>query len=195
MLTLLIVKRINNDQKTYPLAITEQLKLVDTITDNLNKSVDNGIRLLVAALRAHGFATDSSCQGHLESRNGGPFVWVSSEKAVPLVSKLWTIPPASDEAETIRRDTARFNLDARSSLLNLLDEFYQGSLTASRQRLIITGIGAIETNIIQRQDTAIANRLYNEQDYKAWLTETQGEFDSFASFLIAGLDSPTDVAS
>lgn len=46
--------------------------------DLLGNSVDEGIVFLVTALRLHGFRTEQSCEGHLDSGSGVPWVTFSA---------------------------------------------------------------------------------------------------------------------
>lgn len=58
---------------------------VDRITDRLGKPIDQGIRETVIALKANGFGTTSSCEGHLDWGSGYPWVDVESALAESLL--------------------------------------------------------------------------------------------------------------
>jgi hypothetical protein len=57
----------------------EALSKVDSITDALGKPVDTNIKKLVAALILHGFPTNGSCEGHIDSGEAYPWVTVGTE--------------------------------------------------------------------------------------------------------------------
>lgn len=54
----------------------------EVITDALGKRIDPAIRGTVVALRVHGFATQGSCEGHLD--HGLPYPWVDIESPLAL---------------------------------------------------------------------------------------------------------------
>ena len=121
-----IFQRAMKKTEELPKSIQDQLIEVDKITDRLGMPVDEGVRLLVAALRAHGFVTADSCEGHEDRRTNGPRVWLTPGENKALKRKLFELASNSEEARHIQ-DAMRDNgYRARSALLDLLDDFYHG---------------------------------------------------------------------
>lgn len=117
---------------------------VDRLRDRLGKSVDREIKQSVVALRALGFTTDSSCEGHVgtEQGIGGPWVDVgemSREAAERLrvLSKNRIEGRNDPEIDRLRKEVSLKLLQEQARLVKLLDEFYRGRNAPYEQRLIV----------------------------------------------------------
>jgi hypothetical protein len=99
---------------------------VEQLTDALGKPVDEGIIESVTGLRALGFPTSASCEGHFE--HGCPYPWIDVE-----------VPDSSERPKTIedKEDLERKRLQLEHRLLDLLEDFYSNRQVPYHRMLII----------------------------------------------------------
>lgn len=90
----------------------EAAREAEVLTDRLGKPIDPFIRPVVSALRAHGFPTTASCQGHLS--RGHPYPWIEISPPQPTA----TDPRAAQE------EVRRFGILLRAHLTTFLEGFY-----------------------------------------------------------------------
>ncbi len=101
---------------------------VERITDRLGKVIDEGIKETVIALRAIGFPTSQSCEGHTD--RGLPYPWVDIK--TPKESTLWWSAPAP-EYEKLQELAI---LQLQKKMLEFLAEFYEDRQTSFDARLV-----------------------------------------------------------
>jgi hypothetical protein len=99
---------------------------VELITDALGKPVDKGIIETVTGLRAYGFPTSASCEGHFEY--GCPYPWIDIE-----------VPDSCDRPlnEKDKEDVARKRLLLEKQMIELLEEYYANRRVPYHAMLII----------------------------------------------------------
>jgi|ERR1035437_252838 hypothetical protein len=136
------------------------------LADRLGKPIDSKVIGAVAALRAFGFPTTGSCQGHLEWGKRAP--WVDFSVSVN--------PPKRPLPQRQK------NLRSQRRLLKLLDEFYQYRPTPYDVRLILTPVGIFGAFSLINQGADIQD-LLPALDKSRKLKQFQMEFSLFATFL------------
>ena len=170
-------------ETTYPSRVTEQLKQVEKITDKLGMSVDDGIKLLVAALRAYGFVTEDSCAGHEARRTNGPRVWISSNNSVKIKRDLKRLDQATVEAKEMGRQIEINGLHDRGHLLDLLSYFYEDRDTGEWMRIIVEPRG-LGDSVLICQGTEVVDAIESDDLRQDWLRSAQAEFAAFTDFLV-----------
>ncbi|MGH7799935.1 MAG: hypothetical protein ACREOW_04800 [Thermodesulfobacteriota bacterium] len=100
---------------------------VERMTDRLGKEIDEGIKETVIALRAIGFPTSQSCEGH--TVRGLPYPWV--DITAPTECTLWWSAPTPGYEK--RQELANLKLEQR--MVELLAEFYENRQTPFDARL------------------------------------------------------------
>lgn len=167
-----------------PQAIQDQLIKVDEFSDRLGLPVDDGIKLLVATLRAYGFKTVDSCEGHESRRTNGPRVWMTPEKSEALLSELSELDEDDDKARSLLRAIRHEGFYVKSDLLNLLDDFYDGREVSTWVRIIIESRGAYGDCVLICQGTATVDAIEPDDRRLKWLALAKQEFTAFTDFLI-----------
>ncbi len=114
-------------ESTKEIAWEEHKAKVERITDRLGEEIDEGIKETVIALRALGFPTTQSCEGH--TNRGLPYPWVDI-KAPTEFTLLWSAPASGYEK---RQELS--NLKLEQKMLELLAEFYENRKTYFDARL------------------------------------------------------------
>jgi len=150
--------KLNSETRRWQAAAREAAR----ITDGLGKPIDKGIRLTVIALRALGFRTTASCQGHLHRGCRAPWVDIGKFPAKGLEGD-------SPELERLRRS----NLREQRRLLLILERFYVGRVVPVERRLILdsfpSGVfrlinqGGEIQDIRPRNDARLALRSYRRE--------------------------------
>src|ERR1035437_6045436 len=113
---------------------------VDHLVDSLGKEIDPNIKDTVTALRALGFHTNASCEGHLDRGLKAPWVDVGTvpedvEQAMKLVhAKQQSITP---ELRRRLQEVKQELLHERKKLLDLLGNFYQNRQVSCFSRLTL----------------------------------------------------------
>lgn len=173
-----------------PIKIQSELEVVNSITDKLGKGVDEGIKLLIAVLRVHGFATTSSCYGHED--HGSPFVDISSKIAEEFIASetyknlLDEIESDPGSSENIRKytiatkDAKIANEQEGLRLLNLVEGYQEQNETSG---IIISRYGGLHTHKLQTQKGMFLDIMLLEEKLKV-LNILQQEFNSFTTYLI-----------
>lgn len=144
---------------------------VARMVDALGRPVDRGIRRTVVALRALGFRTRASCQGHLDHGKKAP--WVDIGTAPKMLSSDGKVAQASWRNSPELRRWRDLNLEAQQRLIELLEQFYRGRAVPVAMRLILisqsygavrlTNQGAEVQEIRRPQDARRTLRLYREE--------------------------------
>jgi hypothetical protein len=106
---------------------------VDRIVDGLGRRIDEGIKPLVVALKANGFGTTGSCEGHPEDEYAYPWVDVESDLAEryyftsrfkELADRRPRTPAEDQEFFRMRDLIKRANRKAYKQLRQVLGEYY-----------------------------------------------------------------------
>ncbi len=150
------------------------------IRDRLGKPVDPGIRLAVIALRAAGFETAASCQGHLD--HGEPFPWI--DIGIRYLG-MFAGSPNDHRADVISRRLRSIkvrNLRQEARLLLKLERFYLHRMTSLERRLVVVPIGIDGAFQLTVQGAHVQEMLPTPRR-KARLAGFQSEFRDFGSFL------------
>lgn len=162
-----------------PEVVQAELKNIANIVDGLGMPIDDGIALLVAALRCHGFYTTASCYGHLNRKTTGPYVCIEDLESDKM---LRNGPREGQPFLDNRKKVRRMNYLQRLKLYELITEFY-----ATHQYVFSAGI------MIEDQGPGLT-RLHNQMhevivmpemsaEYPQWLENAQAEMNAFAAFL------------
>ncbi len=142
------------------------LSKVEQITDKLGKPVDEGIKETVAAFIASGFATDGSCEGHLDG--GLPYPWIVidnlsqglREKLIALNDKAKTkgydslqVIPVSDKElypqfTALRVEAEECKKEVGDRILFLLKDFYSTHVALSPDYVLVA-YDSVSTSRIQ----------------------------------------------
>ena len=76
---------------------------VDNITDALGLPIDEGIKPLVAALRAWGINTSASCEGHTDRGNSYPWIIIDIQDVLPTLKLVsWQNRPRVEDGSENR---------------------------------------------------------------------------------------------
>lgn len=167
-----------------PQAIQDQLVEIDKITDRLGMPIDEGVRLLVAALRARGFTTVDSCEGHEKRRSNGPRVWLTPKNSETLLRDLRTLDEESEDAKLLRRQIRDEGYRLRSRLLDLLDDFYTDRKTSTWLQIILESRGIYGDCVLICQGTTTVDAIKPDGQRLKWLALAKQEFADFTDFLI-----------
>ena len=138
---------------------------VEGIRDGLGEPVDQGIKETVVALKALGFFTAQSCEGHLDRGVAAPWVDIGFEEI---------------EKDDINAESQSLLLLEAAKMHNLLEEYYEGADTRHDIRIIIKpymGRFRIESAGVFLQD------INSEETKKQKLVEYKEEMSEFTSFL------------
>jgi hypothetical protein len=112
---------------------------VADLRDGLGLEIDPAIRPLVVALKAHGFGTTASCEGHSDRAKPYPWVDVESQLAEELLRDerylvfkqksrsrhAPTTPREQEEANRLVDQLVRANRETWKRLTAVLNEFYE----------------------------------------------------------------------
>lgn len=154
-------------------------KEVDCMTDRLGKRVDRGIKAAVVALRALGFRTRASCQGHLTWGIKAPWVDIGAIPPAMLLRSLMNDPKKHSHPEI--RSIRKQNLKEQEKLFSVLEQFYRARKypTAGRIILIPHSYGGVRliNQLADIQEISPASRR------AARLRRFQIEVNDFAAFL------------
>jgi len=180
-----LYNKITSDylEKVYRQNKWDEMELgVSGITDGLGKEIDAGIKDAVIALKLLELNTTQSCEGHEDRGTGGPYVDVESSKAKSFEEKYDKLTDyESEEADALRKEITRHNLEERKKLFPLLQEFYSTRTTPEDIRLSIKsyglGISRIENQGVSLQEIAQTG------EYKENLEKYQKEMKAFTFFL------------
>jgi hypothetical protein len=154
---------------------------VAKLADLLGRRIDRGIAPAVTALRAHGFDTSSSCQGHMSWGMPAPSVDVG----VVHLTKKQHLSPSKAERNSLARMRSR-NLREQRRMLALLDAFYRERATAVPVRLVVLPFGVFGGFTLTNQGAEVQPALPRSARQRR-LREFQREFNRFADFLKARL--------
>lgn len=147
---------------------------VDAIADALGKGVDEGIKEAVIALRACGFTTDQSCEGHIgKDDHGLSFPWVQIYAPEP---ESW------QESEQKKEEWIVENLKQQKKLMDLFEEFYQNRETPFESRLTFAAVGDFGGFRLQSFGAELT-RLLSLAEKGAKLELYRKEMNEFAEFL------------
>lgn len=171
---------------SYTPELVKNLQKAETITDRLGLPIDDDIKLLVATLWSHDVPTSNSCGGHVDRRNGGPFVEIESSDVLERQRRLALIRDDEGERMQLMRDIKRINLAEQGYVLSSLDRFYTHRKNNVWTRLVIqaqaNGRGKLMCQGVQFID---AFRTHDER--QEWLVSAKQEMSDFAQFLIKEL--------
>lgn len=116
-----------------------------TVTDSLGKPIDAGVFDTVAALRALGFNTSGSCEGHKKWGIGGPYIDTESQIGAELRNKIFVYrkenkfkKELTKKLETLADRARRENLKHAAKILTLLESFYKSRKTSYETRIIMS---------------------------------------------------------
>ncbi len=156
--------------KTWEDAVQE----VEGLADRLGKPIDPLIRPVVSALRAHGFPTTGSCQGHLS--RGHPYPWIEITPPQPTA----TDPRAAQE------EVRRSGILLRAHLTTFLEGFYS-TRPASRHSTRL-GFHFFPFGLFRLQSVGAEILPYERTEIRrARITEYRAEAASFGQYLRAEL--------
>jgi hypothetical protein len=145
-------------------------RAVAGMVDRLGRRIDVQIAPAVVALRANGFATNASCQGHM---NGGePTPWID-------VGVMASEPQRNAKLDGRYR---RANLKEQRRMLNLLDNFYTEREAPSDVRLVLFPFGLAGGFRLTNQGADVQTALPASQR-RAKLRIFRREFREFTTFL------------
>jgi len=154
-------------------------KEVDCLTDRLGKRVDRGIKAAVVALRALGFRTRASCQGHLTWGIKAPWVDIGVIPPAKLLRSLMDDPKKHSHPEI--RSVRTENLKEQERLFSILEQFYRARKYPAVGRIILVphSYGAVRliNQLADIQEILPASRR------AARLRRFQAEINDFAAFL------------
>jgi hypothetical protein len=108
---------------------------VARMVDALGRPDDSGIRRTVVALRALGFRTRASGQGHLDHGKKAPWIDIGTE--TKILRSDGKVAQASWRNSPELRRSRDLNLEAQQRLIDLLERFYRGRAVAVAMRLIL----------------------------------------------------------
>lgn len=129
--------RSNYDRKD---AYAEAGKLLD----GLGYRMDRRIIPLVASLRALGFETTGSCEGHIDHGEAAPWVDIGEQPPRAILVRLFAKPVQERQNvanEPVLRSLRKRNLRAQLQLLALLDDFYARRNIPATYRLLLQRSG------------------------------------------------------
>lgn len=169
-------------QKHIPDVVQKELQEIALIHDKLGKTIDEGIRLTVAALRAHGFTTSQSCEGHLDRKTIGPWVDIESSKAQDLLKTMQDGPHSGPELQQNRRNLVNANELEQDRLFGLLNEFYTSHQQSYEIILTITEWGPGWGRLCSHAGRFMKLAAHDD-NYEQWLKDAQAEMAAFAEFL------------
>ncbi len=162
-----------------PDVVLAELENIDSIVDGLNLPIDDGIKLLVAALHCHGFHTYGSCYGHLDRGTTGPYVCINDPNSDVLIGKC----PRKGQAFMDCRDKViRVNYLHRIRLYKLIEEFYKTRKYFFIAGLVLKNQGPGSTRLHCQMHEVVAKPEMSKL-YPSWLENAQYEMDDFAYFL------------
>ena len=138
--------------------------------------MDEKIINLVASLRAHGFPTVMSCEGHLDRNTGGPYVIIVSPESEQITKE-------NDSPET-RALAKNVTAIAANKLFTLLEEFYSHKPIKYSLRIVIDTIGPNAYRIWCNGSSILPERedIYIEEKSKL-LESYQREMERFSVFM------------
>ncbi len=157
------------------------IKKAETVTrrlaDRLGLGIDAGIFNSVVALRAQGFNTTASCEGHLQW--GEPAPWI----------EIGVITSANLPKNT--SPLLKVNLLTQQRMIELLDSFYSTHLTTREGvRIIIIPRGIFGGFRLTNQAARI-QAILPAASKREKLSQFQEEFQSFAQFLTQSMLAAT----
>lgn len=181
---------------------------VEGIKDTLGKGIDEKIKSAVVALRANGFSTTGSCEGH--SDRAYPWPWVDVES--PLAEKLLSdrcYNELKDKARSVRKDeeaitgeekqeygklvTAQIEENEKEyqRLMAILDEFYKSQTEEELREVVRLMIEKGPWNQSRVQPEGVPERMKPEEIQKLWsdkeklekLASYRKEMERFSEFL------------
>lgn len=180
---------------------------VEHKVDKRGMVIDNGIKRLVVSLKAHGFGTTGSCEGHLDRGFPYPWVEVESELAEKLLSdprynvlgekaRLFTKKQANmtiseiNEYEQSVNSQIKMNEEAFERLTLVLRDFYKAN-PPNRPEGVQLEIqkGPWNQSRIQPKGMSSLPRVkeiqsyWSEEQKAANLAAYRKEIDRFAEFL------------
>jgi hypothetical protein len=147
---------------------------VERLTDALGKKIDSGIKETVIAIRAYGFPTQSSCEGHLDRALPYPWVEIYSPEPAQLD---WR------ENDQLHDEWVTKNMQLQKQMLALLGKFYTHSKAPFTDRLIINSEELTHRFRLQSINGPIIKSHPFLDDQKNILTRNQKEMSDFARFL------------
>ena len=166
---------------------------VDRIVDGLGRRIDEGIKPLVVALKANGFGTTGSCEGHPEDEYAYPWVDVESDLAEryyftsrfkELADGRPRTPAEDQEFFRMMNLIKRANQKTYKQLGQVLGEYYAAHANKTRgsdleidlwgwnrSRLQPIGIPDAETQATVPDPTSAKERIAKLSEYKLAIDE------------------------
>ncbi len=180
-----------NKPEDIPEVVHEELKKLKSIAYDSGQSIDDGIKLLVAALRCHGFYTYDSCYGHLDhtGRVVGPYVCMKDPRSDDVMRET----PREGEAFFENRSKVDcMNYLQRMDLYMLIADFYRKRRYKFSSGLVIEDLYSfLDSNSTclscQKHEVMLMPDMIDE--YSQWLKNAQAEMDAFARYLCRELKS------
>jgi hypothetical protein len=165
----------------------------DRIVDGLGRRIDEGIKPLVVALKANGFGTTGSCEGHPEDEYAYPWVDVESDFAEryyftsrfkELADRRPRTPAEDQEFFRMMNLIKRANLKTYKQLGQVLGEYYAARANKARgsdleidlwgwnrSRLQPIGIPDAKTQATVPDPTSAKERIAKLSEYKRAIDE------------------------
>lgn len=145
---------------------------VEVMTDRLGMRVDEGIKKAVIALRANGFPTYGSCEGHLEREAVlSPYVLVSTQEF-----EGW------EDDENVADRMRSENLGNQRRILMLLNEFYEDRKSPYDAHLTLETFGPTDGFALCSIGADVM-KILDVRERREKLTLYRQEMDDFADFL------------
>lgn len=156
----------------------------DHLADYLGKGLDAGIKPVVIALRASGFSTNASCEGHLKWGEPAPWIDIGEEPSREQYSRYFKPGRKNQTARNrIGRTLSARNFPQLLRLYQLLNEFYRTRRVPFSQRLIATPFGEWYGGIRLTNQGANVQRALPLAQQKRRLKQYRAEFSAFTNFL------------
>lgn len=156
---------------------TDYMAETDQLVDGLGKPIDAGILETVTALRAWGFVTTGSCEGHPD--HGTPHPWVDISRDAATRRRLTKERNELFEDQALREVDQPLSLEA-NRLVALLEQFYGEHQVAFYRVTLVVRRGL---PFVMRLEPAgvLVTSTYEEPE--RWLPLYQAEMQRFGSWL------------
>lgn len=146
------------------------------LKDKLGMPMDEKIINLVTSLRAHGFTTVMSCEGHTDRITGGPYVIMINPESKKITSD-------KDTPET-RAAARKLTATTAAKLFSFLEEFYKNKTIDYRTHIAVDTLGSSAYRIWCNGSSLLPEReglSLNEKSNLLYLYQL--EMERFSEFL------------
>jgi len=166
-------KENKNIDQTQKIIFWEEISAeVEAMTDRFGNRVDEGIKKAVITLRANGFPTYSSCEGHLDREAVlHPYVLVSTEEF-----EGW------EDDENVANQMRSENLENQRRMIRLLNEFYENRKSPYDAHLTLETFGPTHGFSLFSIGADVM-KVLNPTERREKLRLYRQEIDDFVDFL------------